>query len=275
MSTYAQHLILKKTGMRWGGSFGLVSIIYFCLLFTAIHWQASIPPMSAQSRAAMRLDFAPMPAMENVTPAVVSSVVSSVVKPPQSKIRHAVPKQIPQEPPLLETLPVLPVEKGHVNKDKVENEKVENEKDKKDSAVLASRPIPVAQEITPSVTQGTVPQDNFVDASKASLARAPSFTHVEAMATWQADLLMHIERHKRYPQQARRRGMEAVIYVQVIIDREGRVVQHQLIEASQYKSLNREVLALITRAQPLPVPPAEFGDEVVEFVVPIRFSLKR
>lgn len=42
-----------------------------------------------------------------------------------------------------------------------------------------------------------------------------------------------------------------------------------------YALLDDETLALIDRAQPLPRPPAEIRGEVLKFVVPVEFFLRR
>ena len=66
-----------------------------------------------------------------------------------------------------------------------------------------------------------------------------------------------------------------MIYAQVTINRDGTVTAHQLTKASSHKALNREVMALINRAQPLPPPPKEVGGETIAFTLPVSFSLKR
>ncbi|MBV1960864.1 MAG: energy transducer TonB, partial [Immundisolibacteraceae bacterium] len=81
------------------------------------------------------------------------------------------------------------------------------------------------------------------------------------------------EKHKRYPRQARRRGQEAIVHIHITLGRDGTVLDYRLTQPSVYATLNRETLALIARAQPLPPPPAEVEGDTVEFVVPVVFSL--
>lgn len=91
-------------------------------------------------------------------------------------------------------------------------------------------------------------------APAASPVAAPSG---DAVYSWQGALHAHLERHKRYPSVAQFRRQQGVPVVRVIMDREGRVLSAQLERTSGHEALDTEALALLTRAQPLPVPPPD------------------
>ncbi|PCJ31305.1 MAG: hypothetical protein COA90_06550 [Gammaproteobacteria bacterium] len=115
----------------------------------------------------------------------------------------------------------------------------------------------------PPAPQVAAPRDAAV-----SLAPSP------APANWRSAVLGHLEHHKRYPRKARRRKQQAVVYARVVISRTGAVLSYSLDRPSKYKALNKETLALIKRADPLPAPPPEIEGETIEFVVPVAFTIK-
>lgn len=94
-----------------------------------------------------------------------------------------------------------------------------------------------------------------------------------ATADYMAALRAWLERHKRYPRTAQLRRQEGVVLLSFVMDRNGRVLAHRLQQTSGHVALDREVEALIQRAQPLPPLPATMAQARLEVVVPIRFSL--
>lgn len=90
---------------------------------------------------------------------------------------------------------------------------------------------------------------------------------------WQGALLAHLERHKRYPRDAQMRRQEGAGAVRFVMDRHGRIVSARLERSTGVESLDKEGLALIERAQPLPLPPGGTGDQI-DLVVPVRFFLR-
>ncbi len=93
--------------------------------------------------------------------------------------------------------------------------------------------------------------------------------------TWEGALLAHLERRKRYPAEARAQRREGVAYVRFTMDREGRVLSAKMERGSGHGALDREALALLHRAQPLPKPPAEVVGDPVSLVVPVEFFIGR
>ncbi len=84
-------------------------------------------------------------------------------------------------------------------------------------------------------------------------------------------LVAWLDRHKRYPDAARRRREEGVVVVEFAIDGRGRVMSHRLLGASGNPLLDAEAEALLARASPLPAPPDGAGRS---FQVPIVFALR-
>ncbi|ABS61996.1 TonB family protein [Parvibaculum lavamentivorans DS-1] len=122
----------------------------------------------------------------------------------------------------------------------------------------------------------TAPQSS--PAPKAETAAAPvnappSAAEMRAMPTFQQLLLAHLERHKKYPRNARRRAQEGTAQLYFEMDREGRVIEYRLAASSGHVLLDEEVLAMLKRAEPLPALPAEIPGKTKSFRVPVVFNL--
>jgi len=83
-----------------------------------------------------------------------------------------------------------------------------------------------------------------------------------------------LARHKEYPSEARRLGQEGTALLHFSIDRSGRVLAARLQRSSGHAVLDREVLAMIRRADPLPPLPPVVDRERLDLVVPVQFLLR-
>lgn len=89
-----------------------------------------------------------------------------------------------------------------------------------------------------------------------------------------ASLSAQIARTKRYPQKAMARHEEGLVRVSFTIDRNSRVLDSRVLESSGSADLDQELLAMVTRAQPLPKPPPAAKAADLTFTVGTRFSLR-
>lgn len=83
-----------------------------------------------------------------------------------------------------------------------------------------------------------------------------------------------LEEHKEYPRRARNRRQQGVVWLYFVMDRQGHVLEHRIDRSSGYDLLDREVEAMIARAQPLPAIPADMTQARLELVVPVQFQLR-
>jgi protein TonB len=58
------------------------------------------------------------------------------------------------------------------------------------------------------------------------------------------------------------------------VDRNGRVLAHEIVRSSGHPELDKEVVSMIERAQPLPPFPPSMPQAKLDLTVPIRFSLR-
>ncbi|ENN6707534.1 energy transducer TonB [Campylobacter jejuni] len=98
----------------------------------------------------------------------------------------------------------------------------------------------------------------------------------EQVKSYQALLMAHLTKFKKYPQEAIMQKQEGVVRIRVSIDESGNVLSKELKKSCPYAALNDEVLSLFKRASPLPKPPKEMlkNGEKISFVMPIDYNIK-
>jgi periplasmic protein TonB len=113
------------------------------------------------------------------------------------------------------------------------------------------------------------PPEEEKQATAPPQANAP-----RSIARWESALVAHLERFKRYPQEARARGDQGITKIAFTIDHEGRLVSSRIVQSSGSATLDQETLDMLGRAQPMPKPPDNILGSELSFVVPINFNFK-
>jgi protein TonB len=85
---------------------------------------------------------------------------------------------------------------------------------------------------------------------------------------------MRIEKAKRYPREARRKGLEGKVVLSFQINRKGEAGEIKLIQSSGYSELDEEGMATLRRASPFPSP-LLIEKEKLMLEVPILFKLEQ
>lgn len=238
---------------RYSGSLLLVLAIHAVAVVLALKW--SSPKAIELPPEAMVIELPPMP--EPVPP------------PPQVV-------QPPQPPTPEEELPLPKL--AEAPKPEIAIPKPEKPKPKKPQP-----PKPVKKVEPPK--QEAPPEEKVVDAPPAPTKpvqaappqpSAPPSPPSNALPSWQSDLLRHLAKFKRYPEDARRRGMQGVNRLRFVVDSEGKVLSFEIAGGSGSAALDRATLDMIRRAQPLPKPPAELlTNGTLEVVAPFVYSLDK
>ena len=102
--------------------------------------------------------------------------------------------------------------------------------------------------------------------------RRPSPLPARSKATWEKALVSHLNRFKRYPDQARG-ARQGEVRVSFTIDRPGGS-RARVVGSSGSPSLDEEALAVLQRASPLPAPPAQLPGASFDWTMPIQFKIK-
>jgi protein TonB len=91
-------------------------------------------------------------------------------------------------------------------------------------------------------------------------------------ATWQRELMAHLDKHKRYP--AERVQKSAEIIVSFVLDRLGHVLSSSVVKGSGDPAFDQAALAMLKRSDPVPQPPPLVADEGLTFTLPVIFRVK-
>ena len=96
----------------------------------------------------------------------------------------------------------------------------------------------------------------------------------EVVSKYERLLSGWIDRHKIYPDEAYRSGVQGQVVVRIRINRRG-AVAYKIIERSSGNALlDAAVLETVTRAAPMPTVPSEYpGGAQLEFLIPIQFRI--
>lgn len=211
--------------------------------------------MTADSTEPMNV--APGPLMEESTPTAPSS--QEVLE----KVEDETPvEDMPSPAPEPE---VVLQKQTHVEK---EPEKEELEKQPSPEVQASEQTIAAPQTSAPPPIEAPV-------ANKAAAPQQGSTqSDTRKVLSWQRSVALHLNKHKRYPSDARSRGLEGEAIVRFTMDRSGQVTLVDVIRSSGSAMLDAESLELLKRAQPLPRPPPVVLGESLEFSVPVRFKLR-
>jgi periplasmic protein TonB len=90
---------------------------------------------------------------------------------------------------------------------------------------------------------------------------------------FEAALLAHIERFRRYPDDARRERQQGVVMVGFAMDRRGDLLDLWVDQSSGFADLDAEAMSTLKRAQPLPLIPKGLPDEL-QIILPVAFALR-
>ncbi len=88
-----------------------------------------------------------------------------------------------------------------------------------------------------------------------------------------SDAIKKIRSKTKYPQRALDRGQAGSVRVAVVIDRNGNILNTNILENSAYEMLNKEALDAVKRSAPFPALPDTISGARFEFTVPMRWTL--
>lgn len=253
---------------RWVSSLLVVLVVYSAPLVWWLipdqHAGANLPPP-----AAMVVELAP-------TPVAPASQPDMPPGPEQAEATPSKPEPQPEPEPEQEIPPAPPAIKPEVAV-KPKPELNPKEQPTLKETLPVEEPTKTPPEDKPANTASAPPDAPQEDLEAAAPTQGVSVPTVNsnAIPTWQNQLMIKLNKAKRYPTQARRYRHQGVAYLRFTIDRKGNVLKKSIEQSAGYPLLDKETLELIDRAQPLPKPPVELKGEQLEFVVPVEFFLNR
>jgi periplasmic protein TonB len=171
------------------------------------------------------------------------------------------------EPPTAETVPVAEV------KPKTETaklpKKIEPPKEIAEKEPEPAKPTQKASIAGSAGKSGTQQTANVGSGDSTSSGGRPgsSNNYFALLQAW-------LERHKEYPAAARQRRNEGTAVLTFTISRDGNVSEAHVVKSSGSSLLDREVMSMIRRANPLPPFPDDFTEKQITLSVPVLFQLR-
>jgi periplasmic protein TonB len=253
--------------IRWGGGLLIAGALHAAALGGALFWRTQVDPAGAET--AMLIDMAPPePAPEPPAPEPPA---------PEPPAPEPIPEPPPPEPPPPEPPPPEPIPEPPPPEPSPPEPEPEPPPPVENVAVPLPppppvKPKPIEKKPPPKVVKPPPPAAVPTAPAPISAPPAPPAPHV--LPSWQAQVMAHLERRKRYPRAAQFRREEGTARVRFVIDRAGVVLSFRLEGSSGSAELDQETLSLIERASPLPPPPAEIARDRMEMVAPVKFALR-
>ena len=149
----------------------------------------------------------------------------------------------------------------------------ESKKPKEDDPKIAAVQTQASTESVASEATAT-PSSDAIPEGQRSVAPAigTGETARRVRATWQKELIAHLDKHKRYP--AERSQKSAEIQIRFTLDRTGRVLATNIEKSSGDTAFDEAALAMVRRSDPVPAPPPLIADEGLSFTLPVIFRIK-
>jgi len=138
--------------------------------------------------------------------------------------------------------------------------------------VKTAQPAPPVESVAVEAT--APPSAEAIQESPQSVAPAQRFgeSSRRVRATWQKDLIAHLNKHKRYP--PNRSNQSAQIVVGFVLDRAGHILSTGIVKGSGDAAFDEAALAMVRRSDPVPAPPPLVADEGLRFTLPVVFRVK-
>lgn len=116
-------------------------------------------------------------------------------------------------------------------------------------------------------------EEPWVEPVEEVVAQAAPRVTQEQVADFESALLAWLEDNKHYPRNARRRGIEGTVLVRIMFSDSGELTW-ELARSSGNAVLDRAALQMLESARQFPKPPAGFGGDEADYIVPIVFDLR-
>jgi periplasmic protein TonB len=191
-------------------------------------------------------------------PDMDASVASPALAEQKAEVKET---ELPKDVPTETDDPDRVVTPNSANKPKEDDSKVA---EVQTSASMES----VAAEATAMPSTEAIPEG----ARSVAPAQGTGASAQRMRATWQKELVAHLDRHKRYP--AERSQKSAEIVVSFVLDRMGHVLSASIVKGSGDAAFDAAALSMVRRSDPVPQPPPAVADEGLNFTLPVIFKLK-
>ena len=140
-------------------------------------------------------------------------------------------------------------------------------------------PAPIA-EATPIQTPGAEarvapPAPLWQPPPVTVLAPVPRVSSAELLASYGQAISEALARYKVYPPVAQMQGWQGAVTMQLRVAPSGRLIDARVHASSGYEVLDRQALAMASKAERFPAPPEGLGEGEIAVLVPVVFRLEQ
>jgi TonB family protein len=149
----------------------------------------------------------------------------------------------------------------------------DSQKPKEDDTKVATVQTSASTESVAAEATATPSSENIPEGKRSvAPAQGTGESARRIRATWQKELIAHLDKHKRYP--AERSLKSAEILVSFALDRMGHVLSTSIVKGSGDAAFDQAALAMVRKSDPVPPPPPAVADEGLNFTLPVIFRVK-
>ena len=192
-------------------------------------------------------------------------------RPPETKPAPEITPPEPRPKPEPKPIPKPEVTPPEIKQPKVVTPELERPVQKAETRPVEPPPSRVTQQAPPQMTRQP-PQAQVANRTPASTATPRPGAQTGKPGYYQL-ILDRLERLKKYPSRARRRGDQGTVVLSFTLNRDGSLKSYKITRSSGSKALDIEVKKLIRRATPFPAIPKNISSDTLEVSVPISFAL--
>jgi periplasmic protein TonB len=149
----------------------------------------------------------------------------------------------------------------------------DSQKPKEDDTKIATVQTSASTESVAAEATATPSSEDIPEGKRSvSPAQGTGESTRRIRATWQKELIAHLDKHKRYP--AARSLKSAEILISFALDRMGHVLSTSIVKGSGDAAFDQAALAMLKKSDPVPPPPPAVADEGLSFTLPVIFRVK-
>ncbi|MBA86170.1 MAG: energy transducer TonB [Rhodobacteraceae bacterium] len=98
---------------------------------------------------------------------------------------------------------------------------------------------------------------------------------LQEISEWQKSVVLRIAKAKKYPSQARKKGIEGEVRVRFTIDRYGAILAREIQQSSGNRVLDQAALSVFDQLEKLPTPPQHLSGDEFTLMIPLNYSIKK
>lgn len=133
-------------------------------------------------------------------------------------------------------------------------------------------PAPTVSEVVPQPksieAQAVEETDARLESSSSSVGK------IDPLKAYGAEVQQLIKKKKIYPALAKRMDQQGEVLLRLTLDRSGKLLELQLLKASEHSILNNAALDMVKRVERFPPIPTEIGIDIISFNVPVDYTIK-